>query len=502
MALEKGTLEVTRPSSTNGTQNSKGRLEITIFLYLQANQSIHFPFINPMEEASYLPPSLQSSKPPSGHETKSNTSSRGKLSSGTLKRYRGFSTSISSLFLDETIVCPSIAWCGILSSSRTEHLLYIRDERRKVQGLKSPSRILSFALGLLLLCIMLTYVVWGFGNTSSSGYSNSSSTGTYYGYDNSYNNRNLKREGAMFNKRKMEYVPHVMRFKDYHDAFWKPVCSMVKDILYQDSSETTNDISYTTEDTDRHLQSSIFGNQELASNIRWSLCLLFIILLGIFGRRKRMLTRFALLKARSADDRITYGKAMSNDQQNGRCGDVCSHSLCGVYPVDNAHEDTNEVEHQDCMNTAMSTFSSCCFGMCCKVWCQCFSMCAIAQEAREIRLLIPPFVQRMDYITHQPFEEYFRNIYMLRKNYKNSFGHDNGGWRLHLSALSILSRRILIFFVLTTLIIIFTVRFNQLTVFTLADFCILLLTFGQSFVVLGKFMMMILIEFLHCNKRQ
>jgi hypothetical protein len=341
---------------------------------------------------------------------------------------------------------------------------------------------------------MMTYVIWGFGNSSYS--SDGASSGSYYdGYDNNsyYNNRNLKRKGVtLFNDKKMEYVPHVMRFKDYHDTFWKPVISIVNDILYQSSGHNTNVVVSTTkeDDTGRLLQSSIFGDQELASNIRWILCLLFIILLGIFGRRKRMMTRYALLKARAADDRITYGKAIPSNQQNGRCGDICSHSLCGLYPMDNADEEKSEMEHQDCMNAAMSKFSACCFGMCCKVWCQCFSICAIAQEAREIRLLIPPFVQRVDYITHQPFEEYFRNIYMLRKNYKTSLGNDHGGWGLHLSALSILSRRILIFFVLTTLIIVFTVRFNHLAVFTLADFCILLLTFCQSFVVLGKFAIM------------
>ena len=461
--------------------------------------SIPIRFIT-MQGNSYLPPShysLQSNKPPSGHNAPNTIASKNseETSSRTLYRYRGFSTSISSLFLDETIVCPSIAWCGILSSSRTEHLLYIRDERRKVQGLKPPSRILSVALGILLACIMMTYVIWGFGNSSYSS-SGGASSGSYYdGYDNNsyYNNRNLKRNGVtLFNDKKMEYVPHVMRFKDYHDTFWKPVFSIVNDIIYQNSGHNTNVFVSSTkgDDTDRLLQSSILEDQELASNIRWILCLLFIILLGIFGRRKRMLTRYALLKARAADDRITYGKAIPSNQQNGRCGDICSHSLCGFYPVDNADEEKSEMEHQDCMNAAMSKFSACCFGMCCKVWCQCFSMCAIAQEAREIRLLIPPFVQRVDYITHQPFEEYFRNIYMLRKNYKTSLGNDHGGWGLHLSALSILSRRILIFFVLTTLIIVFTVRFNHLAVFTLADFCILLLTFCQSFVVLGKFAMM------------
>lgn len=436
-------------------------------------------------------------KSSSHYSLQSNPSSRND-SSNTPRRYRGFSTSISSLFLDETIVCPSIAWCGILSSSRTEHLLYVRDERRKVEGLRPPSRFLSVSLGLLMICIMMTYVIWGFGSGSSSS-NNSSSAGSYYGNDgNTYsyyninnNDRKLDSWTMVSSSEQIGYVPHVMRFKDYHRLFWIPLFRMLQNIQYSYQEISTNHImtmSNTTNIDRRGLQTDIFGNQEVASDIRSILCLLFIVLLAIYGRRKRMLTRFEILRARAADDRMSYGKNVSDVITDGkRCGDICSHALCGLYPVDISKEENIEDRPiQDCMNSSMSMFSSCCFGMCCKMWFQCFSICAVAQEAREVRLLLPPFAQRIDYITHQPFEEYFQNIYMLRKSYKSSFGNDVGGWRTHWGALSILSRRLLLFVIFTTLVIIFTIRFNHLAIFTWADFIILLLTFGQSFLVLGK----------------
>ena len=47
-------------------------------------------------------------------------------------RYLGFSTSISSLFLDESIVCGALSCCGVILSSRTEHLLNERNIKRGV----------------------------------------------------------------------------------------------------------------------------------------------------------------------------------------------------------------------------------------------------------------------------------------------------------------------------------------------------------------------------------
>jgi len=82
-------------------------------------------------------------------------------------RYRGFSTSISSLFLDESIVCGAISCCGLLLSSRTEYLLNERNVKRgltrrgtKQGGSRAPSRILGVSLVVTIVLVVVSYVVW------------------------------------------------------------------------------------------------------------------------------------------------------------------------------------------------------------------------------------------------------------------------------------------------------------------------------------------------------
>lgn len=90
--------------------------------------------------------------------------------STTILRYRGFSTSIKSLFLDEALVCASMGCFGLILSNRTEYLLQLRNDRRGVQWGRSssrrtlPSRIVAYALLLTLLLCGITFVVWGFGS--------------------------------------------------------------------------------------------------------------------------------------------------------------------------------------------------------------------------------------------------------------------------------------------------------------------------------------------------
>ena len=114
------------------------------------------------------------------------------------------------------------------------------------------------------------------------------------------------------------------------------------------------------------------------------------------------------------------------------------------------------------------------------------SRCALAQEARETRLLVSPRLQRIDLITHQPFEEYFNDVYMLRSGWKSG-SPGNNTWIQHFRSLSTLSRYILIIFFTVTISIILTEIFNPRANFSWADGAVLVLTFLQSFLVLGKF---------------
>lgn len=223
-----------------------------------------------------------------------------------------------------------------------------------------------------------------------------------------------------------------------------------------------------------------------------------------------MKTRFAVLRARLEDDKVYYGTTLSPNSRrkrgNRRSGKMdredkydgaCSHNLCGCYQVDDNERDddpeddqnTPDREKEDCMNWGFAKLSSAFCGVCCNVWIQCFSICALAQEAREVRLLVPPRDQRVDYITHQPFEEYFKDVHFLRRKWKSNGilknGEGYGGWKSHLGALSKLSRYILITFLSVTAVIILTERVNPQAIFSWGDACVLIMTFIQSFVVLG-----------------
>ena len=86
-----------------------------------------------------------------------------------VRRYRGFSTSISSLFLDETLVCPAISCFGLLLGQRTEYLLNERNRARgmarrgRKAGDRRPSHLLAVALVLTVASVALSYAVCGFG---------------------------------------------------------------------------------------------------------------------------------------------------------------------------------------------------------------------------------------------------------------------------------------------------------------------------------------------------
>ena len=70
-----------------------------------------------------------------------------------------------------------------------------------------------------------------------------------------------------------------------------------------------------------------------------------------------------------------------------------------------------------------------CFGC----WCQCCGMCAVGQEDREMQLILSKQEFHMDYVTFEPYIDYFPKILSLRNLKVSSF-------REHATALSNLSR--------------------------------------------------------------
>ena len=105
--------------------------------------------------------------------------------------------------------------------------------------------------------------------------------------------------------------------------------------------------------------------------------------------------------------------------------------------------------------------------LCCGLLCGCnlqlFGMCAIAQEQRYLKEVLPSSTERpdlwqRDYITMQPWSEYYPAILRLRLSYQSNFCS-------HLKAMSTLSRRILTtavtFVVFISLMVLLPVRFPR-----------------------------------------
>ncbi|KAL7507309.1 hypothetical protein ACHAXN_004512 [Cyclotella atomus] len=466
------------------------------------------------------------------------------------RRYRGFSTSISSLFLDESIVCGAMACCGLLLSSRTEYLLNERNVKRgltrrgaKNGGNRAPSKILGISLVVTIVCVMATYnddanqaaVDYGNANAADDGGAAQDDGATqqgddaavaqddgaaqqlddFYGMADDAANRKLKKTSrdltdSSSSKHKFNGI---MKMRDYREHIIEPVFhtahSTYSDLLSQFSAE-----EYTPPKLhSRALQDTT--QDDIGSQARTLVIVIFLFMLGVVGRRRRMRTRFAILRSRAQDDHLYYASILTNPsgslatpegtlmenfhEREDKYDGACSHTLFGCYPVDSQspnyadYFDENDddetvdtaVRRQrkggDFMHRTMTTLLNCCCGFVCKCWCQVFSICALAQEARETRLLLPPKMQRVDLITHQPFHEYAKDVNNVRRRFMEKASRT---LYMHWAALSQLSRYILLTFNLTVILVTVTLLVHPNGMFTFMDAMVLLATFVQSFLVL------------------
>lgn len=496
----------------------------------------------------------------------------------TILRYRGFSTSIKSLFLDEALVCASMGCFGLILSNRTEYLLQLRNERRGTLAprirssdkKRLPSRIVAYGLIITILLMFSTFIIWGFG----TGHGLATDYYTGYGYYddqyiqddqyvsyanddaanqvaddlagadddayNYYNNRagddaneegddggddqgvgdddandynnggNRRQLGHDESELYVHPVYGLFKLRDCQENLWNPVLEMLRDEWYRDDPQRRAQQSYYDVVDDAATEAEYTQKQrDIGSTVRTTLLFVFLAFLGILGRRRRMRTRFYLVRARAQEDHLYYAssevgatrRVAFEDTRENQYEGACSHTLCGCYPVDEvtAEEEDNaeEVEvtdsgifrrkkkphHEDSVARAFSCCMASCCGYLCKCWFQCLSVCALAQEAREIRLLLPPRYQRVDFITHQPFHEYHQNVASLRLYWMGK-GDKPGGIMPHYNALSRLSRLIVVTGTLSVAAIVAALMFNPRAAFSWQDAVVLAATFLQSFLVL------------------
>jgi hypothetical protein len=470
-----------------------------------------------------------------------------------IKRYRGFSTSIQSLFLDESLVCGAFGCFGLILSNRTEYLLQLRNERRGVANSKHrqrrsimPSRIIATGLVLTLLLMFSTFIIWGFGkgdNVAQSylnGYDYHDDAVAVAATDDANDGNNAN--GDDVNRRGLEEEEEqpwtwdasthrrggvAFTLLDYKEVFWDPLRSLVKKEWYRDATgqnlpmasaghrreeekeAAANDDANAAENNSSSSSngSGTVYERDVASDIRMALFFCFLLFLGVLGRRRRMRTRFHLVRARAQEDHLYYAssdeaaarRVAFDDTREDQYEGACSHTLCGCYPldeVDTTVDDENvqvtdsgifrrklKPHNEDIVARALNCLMATCCGVLCRCWFQCLSICALAQEAREVRLLIPPRYQRIDYITHQPFHEYQEAVNDLRRGWLGK-ARRISGIMPHYHALSRLSRYILLLSFGTVVSILSTLLFNPRAAFSWQDAVILLATFLQSFLVL------------------
>jgi len=71
----------------------------------------------------------------------------------------------------------------------------------------------------------------------------------------------------------------------------------------------------------------------------------------------------------------------------------------------------------DCASVAWKSLGDLCCGTCCLAWCQCFGICAVAQEHDHLKKHFPETdIWQRDDITLQPWGEYLPKILQLRKD--------------------------------------------------------------------------------------
>lgn len=123
---------------------------------------------------------------------------------------------------------------------------------------------------------------------------------------------------------------------------------------------------------------------------------------------------------------------------------LCAHRCCGCYPSDDKGLDATTMDDEDPIDAnrvdMCSWFSRCFSAVCCGKLFSCqlqvLGVCALAQEGRELDRIVPQHERRFDYVTFQPYVNYYNSIRTLRKE-----GNDKI-WS-HYTALSKLSRILL-----------------------------------------------------------
>jgi RsiW-degrading membrane proteinase PrsW (M82 family) len=160
-----------------------------------------------------------------------------------------------------------------------------------------------------------------------------------------------------------------------------------------------------------------------------------------------------------------------------------AHATCSCYPKDIAYTSDTEGEGIespppcDICTCIWNSLKCLCCGGFCGCWFQMCGMCAIGQEDREIQLLLDKKQLQVDYITFQPYGDYYPQIQALR-------AANDGSIFRHWSALSLLSYNLLKFLLTSLVVLTIVALLNIDPKFQIQNLIVVLATFTQAFVVL------------------
>lgn len=210
---------------------------------------------------------------------------------------------------------------------------------------------------------------------------------------------------------------------------------------------------------------------EIVSSSLVTLLVLYIIFDCLSGRRDRLHQREDILV-----------KAGTRGEQSA--ADIASaHSCCcGFYGEDGHMDQWNENENnfgekKDMCTEIWKFFAQMCCVACTHSFCQVCGICALAQESREIEKLVEPRKTWIDFVTFEPFSNFYYKIVQLR------ISRDSNPWS-HYRAVSKLSKLLIktLVSVLTSLVFVSFLKFN--TMFTWQNVLVFAATFFQAFVIL------------------
>jgi RsiW-degrading membrane proteinase PrsW (M82 family) len=210
---------------------------------------------------------------------------------------------------------------------------------------------------------------------------------------------------------------------------------------------------------------------------------ILVVALLMRGRLARMKLRREVMR-RIYENRES--EVATEDFLSAYNRDICcaEMSCCGCYANDVTYILDNSVEEEledtpqpDFCTRLFQNLGSICCGACCQCWCQCCGMCAIGQEEREISALVPKDRQLVDYITFEPFVEYYTRIVELRQNASHSF-------QAHVRAISKLSKKLLFSLGIALLLLTVLALLRVDKQFEIGNMLVLVATLLQAFLIL------------------